>query len=319
MGMNLQNIHKVKSVVLLRGESGVGKTFYASKIHQNWYGSSRNFLEVNLAGLNTETANSELFGHKKGSFTGAEKNHSGYFETVGEGTLFLDEIGDCSHEIQKKLLKVIDQKIFIPVGSNQAIKFKGKLIVATHVDLEQKVKEGSFRADLFHRLQVFSFPIRPLRDRRVEIDSFIHLFMKQACFRYKVPLKIFSPAAKNILENHNYPGNLRELKNLCEYFACFGTHEIEPGDFPHWFKPQVELKTYPSSQHPSVPIEYHKAIEQFEREFFNKMLRRLGGRINYSAEVMKISKATLIAKAKKYGINTMEIKAKTREQIPHEF
>ncbi|MBK9472339.1 MAG: sigma-54-dependent Fis family transcriptional regulator [bacterium] len=202
------------ATVLVRGESGTGKELVARAVH---YASARKdgpFVAVNCAAMTPTLLESELFGHEKGAFTGADKARAGRFEAAAGGTLFLDEIGDLPPELQVKLLRVLQEHTFERVGSNRAVATDVRIVAATHRNLEQMVADGAFRQDLYYRLDVVSIHLPPLRERRGDIPLMIEHFLRKAAAQYLRPVESISREAMDVLVKHDYPGNVRELENL---------------------------------------------------------------------------------------------------------
>src|SRR5437870_3469897 len=221
------------STVLLLGESGTGKDLLARSIH-NW-GARRGrlFMPVNCVALSEELLESELFGHEKGAFTGASSQKRGKLEVADGGTVFLDEIGDMKPGLQAKLLRFLQNREFDRVGGTRTVKVDVRVIAATNRDLQQAVKDGSFRTDLFYRLNVVSIRLPPLRERLDEIPQLAELFLKKYCRDAKKPVMKFSPAAVKKLAAHRWPGNVRELQNAVERAVVLKTGQvIEPEDLP---------------------------------------------------------------------------------------
>src|SRR5713101_3159945 len=214
------------STVLLLGESGTGKDLLARSIH-NW-GARRGrlFMPVNCVALSEELLESELFGHEKGAFTGASSQKRGKFEVADGGTVFLDEIGDMKPGLQAKLLRFLQNREFDRVGGTRAIKVDVRVVAATNRDLQQAVKDGSFRTDLFYRLNVVSITLPPLRERLDEIPQLAELFLKKYCRDAKKPVMKFSPAAVKKLAAHPWPGNVRELQNAVERAVVLKTGQV---------------------------------------------------------------------------------------------
>ncbi|MBF0367798.1 MAG: sigma-54-dependent Fis family transcriptional regulator [Oligoflexia bacterium] len=316
MSLNITDLFKISGTILLLGETGVGKSYLAKTIHQNSCYRGHNFVVSNLATTKEDLLESELFGHIRGSFTGAIRNRKGAAETTGKGTLFLDEIGELSLSAQKKLLMLLDEQIFFAVGDEHPKKFSGRVIAATNKNLPQMVQEGSFRQDLFYRLNVFTYTIPPLRSSPEELCRLVHHFFsafKQKQGRHKLHL---DENSKQMLQNHSWPGNIRELKNCMEYLVSITPPEAtltSPSDLPEWCfnsRPTLglELLKHDSST-PSLQDDYPSALAEFEKVYFTHVLHKFSGRINLTANKINISKATLISKAKKYGINTLLLRA----------
>jgi DNA-binding NtrC family response regulator len=219
--------------VLITGETGTGKELVARAIHRTSARAEKPFLAVNCAAFTETLLESELFGHERGAFTGADRRREGLFETAHEGTLFLDEAGEMSRAAQAKLLRVLTDGLVMRIGSTRPRQTDVRLLVATHRDLKQRVAEGLFREDLYYRLAVVPIAIPPLRERREDIPELCEVFLLQAARDLKVPLRTINAAAMRVLASYNFPGNIRELKNLTER-ACIlsAGNEIGLGNFP---------------------------------------------------------------------------------------
>jgi len=202
--------------ILIYGENGTGKELVARLLHQQSPRSDRPFVEVNCAAIPDDLIESELFGSVRGAFTGATESRKGKFEQADLGTLFLDEVGDMSLKTQAKVLRVLEEQRFHPVGSNQVLDVDVRVIAATNKNLEKHIEEGTFREDLFFRLNVIPFEVPPLRQRSEDVERLVDYFMEYFCRRYGKPVKCFSPKALEKLRNYRWPGNVRELKNTVE-------------------------------------------------------------------------------------------------------
>jgi DNA-binding NtrC family response regulator len=200
--------------VLITGESGVGKELVARGIHRHSSRAEQPFVAINCAAIPEHLLESELFGHEKGAFTGADGRHIGRFESVGNGTLLLDEIGELPLSLQSKLLRVLQERSFEPVGGSQAIPLRARLLTATNRDLSREADSGQFRADLYHRLNLVHLPVPPLREREGDIELLAHHFISQVCRELKRPLLSLDPEVVGRLERHPWPGNVRELEHL---------------------------------------------------------------------------------------------------------
>ena len=212
--------------VLITGESGTGKELVAGALHQNSPRQKKPFIALNMAAIPHELIESELFGHEKGAFTGATTQRQGRFEQADGGTLFLDEIGDMPFSTQTRLLRVLANGEFFRVGGQKPIKVDVRIIAATHQNLEQLVKEGKFREDLFYRLNVIRLPLPPLRARPDDIPELIEFFMSKAATEMKTDKKQLSPEALHVMQAFNWPGNVRQLENACRWITVMATGEV---------------------------------------------------------------------------------------------
>jgi len=215
----IQKVEKSNLITLITGESGTGKEVVAASIHYNSSRGKKPFIPVNMAAIPVDLIESELFGHEKGAFTGADYKRIGKFEEANEGTIFLDEIGEMSLDLQTKLLRVLQEYKITRVGSNKEIKLDFRVIAATNKDLAQRVKEGKFRDDLMYRLQGFLIHLPPLRERENDIIILAKNFLEIFCRENRMPVKSLSPGAASRLMSHNWPGNVRELKAVIERAA----------------------------------------------------------------------------------------------------
>lgn len=302
--MDISKLSLVKSCILILGETGTGKTTLARQIHEASNRSDHNFISVNLAGLSDELFLSELFGHRKGSFTGAYSDRRGYCDYVGRGTLFLDEIGDLSLIQQKYLLKLIDEKRYTPVGDHFERDFAGTIIMATHKDLEELVQQGLFREDLYFRIRIFTKNLLPMRDLKYELPQIIKNKFVDIMGQYGVDKKI-DTRVMDALVQYDWPGNYRELKNTIEFILTKSEKSlIEKIDLPDWIK----------ATHVNKSINYYDEHSEFEKNYLIRQLALTGGKINETARKVGLSKVTLIAKIKKYTIDLEYIKIISQNQ-----
>ncbi|MGJ0428085.1 nitrogen regulation protein NR(I) [Methylobacter sp.] len=219
--------------VLINGESGTGKELVAKALHRHSPRAQKPFIALNMAAIPKDLMESELFGHEKGSFTGAQARRAGRFEQANGGTLFLDEIGDMPAELQTRLLRVLADGEFYPVGSHSSVRVDVRIIAATHQNLEALVNEGRFREDLFHRLNVIRIHIPPLRDRKQDIPLLLRHFLSQAALELNTEIKTLKPEAEAFLSSLEWPGNVRQLENCCRWMTVMASgREIHIHDLP---------------------------------------------------------------------------------------
>lgn len=314
----ISKITNISSPILITGPSGCGKSQLARKIFNRSRIHRDKFLVLHLASIKEELLEGELFGHKKGSFTGAVENKTGYFQEVGKGTLFLDEIGELSLESQKKLLYILEEKKFTPIGSTSAIDFQGRLIMATNKDLKAMVEAGTFRSDLFFRISVFNIELAPIsRDKEKLLMEIRRQFENMKNSYQKINLSM-GPEIEGLMLNAPWRGNFRELKNCLEFMVVVSDGpQLKKEDFPDSFIGELCPNQAPNENDfiAHFPEDYNLALENFEKWYLAAMFERFSGRINETARVLGISKTTLISKAKKYRINTLEIRARASEKI----
>ncbi len=289
------------SRVLILGESGTGKELVARLLHEKSHRSSKPFIEVNCAAIPQELIESELFGHEKGSFTGATERKIGKFELADKGTLFLDEIGDMALSTQAKVLRAIETQTFQRVGGNKNIRVDTRIIAATNKNLEEEVKKGTFREDLFFRLNVIPLSVPPLRDRKEDIVQLVEYFIEMFVLENGVRPKTFTPDAIKILQSYEWPGNVRELKNVVERLmimvpsALISRQDIESLAM---FKMQNLIKEYDYFSYSTLK----SAREAFERDFIIKKLKENNWNISKTAEILDIERSNLHKKIKAYNI-----------------
>jgi len=290
--------------VLITGENGTGKELVARAIHNLSKRQEKPFVEVNCAAIPEELIESELFGHEKGSFTGATTQRRGKFDQAHEGTLFLDEIGDMSLKTQAKVLRILQERKFERVGGNKTIEVDVRVIAATNKDIEEEIAEGRFREDLFYRLNVIPFHVPPLRERRKDIPLLVNHFLAHFCRKESREIKFMEPEAMDYLVDYNWPGNVRELKNLIERVVIMSPdQQINKGMLPQAFfdragKAQKTQEQIRSLEAPS----FREAKEEFEKEFLLHKLEENSWNISRTAEAVGIERSNLHRKIKAYGI-----------------
>jgi len=309
----IQRLGQVNTSVLIRGENGTGKELVARAVHFNSPRKDKPFVAVNCGAIPEALVESEFFGHEKGAFTGAEQRHIGKFQYAEGGTLFLDEIGEVSPSMQVKLLRVLQERKFTPIGSNREIRCDVRIIAATNRDLEQMISSGDFRQDLFYRLNVMPIELPPLRDRVEDIpllvDHFIHKFnglhgRVPGAQGAQIEIRGITDDALECLRAHSWPGNIRELENVIERaFVLEQSHQITLASLPDLARSRTP-RPGAGAEGPAVDgVDFHGEKDQFEREFIVSALRRSGGRINQTVAQSGIPKNTLLRKIRKYGIN----------------
>jgi len=286
-------VAKTKSTILLRGESGTGKELVARAIHALSDRADQRFIPVSCAALPETLFESELFGHERGAFTGAIKKREGRFELADGGTLFLDEVGDIPLETQVKLLRVIELQEFERLGGKETLKVDVRIISATNQDLEKKIKERSFREDLYYRLNVISILIPPLRERKEDILLLVDHFIKKANQKCGRSIRGITPEVKDIILNYDWPGNVRELENVIERGVVLSrTDVIDKNDLPYFGL----IKARETS--PSVNL----SLKDMEKNHILNTLKLTGWNLIKSAEILGIHRNTLRLKLREYGI-----------------
>ncbi|GAC1660803.1 MAG: sigma-54 dependent transcriptional regulator [Candidatus Acidiferrum sp.] len=283
--------------VLIYGESGTGKELVARALHAASLRTKAPFVEVNCAAIPEELIESELFGHVKGSFTGASEDKIGKFEKADSGTLFLDEIGDMSLRTQSKVLRVLEEQRFEPVGSNQTMSVDVRVIAATNKNLEQEISRGAFRQDLFYRLNVIPFFVPPLRDRLQDIPALARYFLDEFSSAYGKQTRELSDGAMEILRRYPWPGNVRELRNLVERLVIVCPQaRIEA----HHLPPELFRGVAESPQHPYSTL--HEARSAYEREFILRKLQEHRWNMTQTAGALGLERSHLYRKMKTLGI-----------------
>jgi len=285
------------SAVLVQGESGTGKELIARAIHNKSNRSENPFIRINCGALNENLLESELFGHEKGSFTGAIRQKKGRFELAHHGTLFLDEIGDVSLNMQVKLLRVLQEGEFERVGGEETITSDVRIIAATNKDLQKSIADEHFREDLFYRLSVIPIKVPSLRERKDDIVLLINHFLKKLALKYKKESKIVSEDGFRLFLNYSWPGNIRELENLVErlFFISSG-REIDAGLITGHLSNTIS----PNIGYGNLPLE--EALFAFEKSMVTQALKNSDGVKNRAAKLLGINTSTLYYKLEKYGL-----------------
>ncbi|SDL37417.1 two component, sigma54 specific, transcriptional regulator, Fis family [Geoalkalibacter ferrihydriticus] len=287
--------------VLITGENGTGKELVARAIHNFSQRRDKPFVEVNCAAIPEDLIESELFGHEKGSFTGATALRKGKFDLAHEGTLFLDEIGDMSLKTQAKVLRILQERKFERVGGSRTIEVDVRVIAATNKNLEEEISQGNFREDLFYRLNVLPFHVPPLRERKEDIPALAKHFLEHFSRQESREIKSLTPEAVTALKYYSWPGNVRELKNLIERLVIMTpSNEITPAHLPAHLTNRQD-----NGNVRRLGIEasnFREAKEDFEREFIMQKLEENDWNISRTAEFIDLERSNLHRKIKSYGI-----------------
>lgn len=290
----IQLVAPTNMSVLIMGESGTGKEQVAKSIHEQSKRKDAAFIAVDCGAIPRELASSEFFGHLKGSFTGAINDKTGHFEAANGGTLFLDEIGNLSYELQVQLLRALQERRIKPVGSNNEIQVDIRVITATNEDLAQAVKDGDFREDLYHRLNEFSIKVPSLKDRKEDLMIFADYFLDEANEELEKNVIGFTEDAIEAFKNYNWPGNLRELKNMVKRAVLLSQGDLIPMKvLPH------EISMAPAG---NAETEYGLFKNKNEEQLILEALEKSGGNKSKAARLLNIDRKTLYNKLKQYGI-----------------
>jgi len=285
----IDRVARAAGCVLIRGESGTGKELVARAVHRASPRADRPLLSVNCAAIPDDLIESQLFGHKAGSFTGADRDHPGYFRQADLGTLFLDEVGELTLEGQAKLLRILEGHPFLPVGATEEVKVDVRVIAATNQNLQTYVREKKFREDLYYRLSVFELHLPPLRERSSDIGMLIDFFIDSFRQQHGRPRLTLSDAARTKMLSYNWPGNVRQLRNVIDSAVVMAEGEtIEAADLPLVDTGSGEMETL--------------QIDYWERKLINEALRRTGGNVPDAAKLLGLGRATLYRKIDEYNI-----------------
>jgi len=286
--------------ILILGESGTGKELIAGTLHRNSLRREKPFVSLNCAALTDTLLESQLFGHLRGAFTGAVMNQKGLLEEADSGTLFLDEIGDVSPAVQAKLLRVIQERDFIPVGSTRPKKVDVRFVAATNKDLEREVREGRFREDLYYRLNVISISLPPLRERPEDIEPLALHFLRRFAGRMSKEIYTIDPEALQALQGYGWPGNVRELENVMERAVILtGGSSITPAVIPL----RGTAAASPAATPAVAPLKPQMVpLEEMERHHIEAVLRGTGYHKSRTAEILRISRRTLDRRIADFGL-----------------
>jgi two-component system response regulator GlrR len=295
----VSRIAKIDSTVYIHGESGTGKELIARAIHLASDRKNKPFVAINCAALPEPLLESQLFGHEKGAFTGAVRSTRGLFTQAHEGTIFLDEIGDMPLSIQAKLLRVLQERQFYPLGSEKPVEVDVRVIVATQKDLAEQVKQGLFREDLYYRIHVIPVQLPPLRERKEDIPPLVEHFLKKFSQQMKKEVKGLGPGILQRLMLHEWPGNVRELENAVEYAVAMTSLDFITEDFLHHAKP---------AESPGSPKPFKEAKEAFEREYLRNLLELCQGNVSQAAKMAGKYRADFYDLLKKHNLQTADFK-----------
>jgi len=305
----MRQVARYDSTVLITGESGCGKELVARRIHELSNRRTGPFVPVNCAAIPRDLLESELFGHEKGAFTGAVCARTGRFELADGGTLFLDEIGDMSLDMQVKLLRVLQERVFERVGSPESRRVNVRILAATHRDLEARVASGEFREDLFFRLNVFPIRVPALRERLEDLPELIDDLVRRGLAEGRPSIR-FSPVAMSCLQSYRWPGNVRELENLIERLSImFPNRTIEREDLP----PNIgerrrnstdggSLDLWAAGVIPSGGIDLREHLSNIEKRLICNALHQTQGTVAQAARLLNLRRTTLVEKLRKYDL-----------------
>ncbi|MCX6158338.1 MAG: sigma-54 dependent transcriptional regulator [Ignavibacteriota bacterium] len=300
-----RKVAKTDSTVLITGSNGTGKEVLSKFIHKNSNRRHQQFVVLNCAALPAQLLESELFGHVKGSFTGAVKDHKGYFEIADNGTIFLDEIGEIDTVIQVKLLRVLQEREFSKVGDTRIQSTNVRIIAATNQELKKLILEGRFREDLYYRLNVFEFHLPSLKDRKEDIEFYFNKFILEFSIFNKKPLPEIEKNVKDVLFNYNWPGNIRELKNVAERVSILSDkNKITVDLLPTNVLGKATERTLSADYNDNK----ESVIKEFELDFLKKYLKLYKGNVAATAKAINFHPVSLRQKLSKLGIDPREYK-----------
>jgi len=310
----LERVAASESRVCILGETGTGKELVARTIHDRSARASGPFVTLNCAAVPAELIESELFGHEKGSFTGASGRHIGKFEQADQGTIFLDEIGDMPLNMQAKLLRVLEEGEVERIGGDKPVAVNVRVVVATHRDLEGRVREERFRQDLFHRIFVFPLVLPPLRERREDIPALVEHFAAQVCMQNGWKPVPFSAEAMEALQSHPWPGNVRELRNMVERLMLLATEgHVDLATVQTALPKTLSGGRVAPSAVAAGPLA--DRVQSFEREVILSELKRSHHNMSVAAKALGLERSHLYKKAEQLGI---DLRAMRREQSPQD-
>ncbi len=291
----IDRVAALPTTVLLTGDSGTGKELVARAIHERSEVADEEFLAVNMGAMNTELVEAQLFGAEKGAYTGSDRARDGIFRAARGGTVFLDEIGEMPMEAQAKLLRTVEHQEVMPLGSSEPVSVDFRLVAATNRDLEQMVEEGTFRRDLYYRLNIFHIELPPLRDRREDIPALVDHFIAQHARKLRRPAPTPTNEAMKALMGYDWPGNVRELSNVIERAVILASDE------------QITLEALPGNlmdcETEGGAMSLDCVVERSERDHIRRVLELTDGNRSEAADVLEVDRATLYRRLDKYGLD----------------
>jgi DNA-binding NtrC family response regulator len=301
----IEAIAPLPSTVLIQGETGTGKELIARAIHFNSQRKNQKLVSINCGAIPENLLETELFGHVKGAFTGAIQTRIGKFEQADGGTVFLDEIGNMPESLQVKLLRVIQEREFDRIGSNVPVKVDVRLIAATSANLRQMVQKGTFRQDLYYRLNVIPIQLSPLRERREDIPLLVQHFLQHYCAKHGFELKTLSPEALRELMHYEWPGNVRQLENFVERMVALSTSRavIVPDDLPEEILFKTDVNLARQIDIPEGGIDFANVVSDLERDLILQSLRKTNGNKKMAARLLNLKRTTLIEKMKRVRLD----------------
>jgi len=292
-----------KSNILILGESGTGKELVAKAIHHQSRRADGPFVTVNSGSMPADLLESNLFGHVKGAFTGAISNKKGLFEVAGGGSIFFDEIGNIPLDTQAKLLRVIQEREFMRLGGVEIIRAEVRIIAATNADLEEAVREGKFREDLYYRLNVITIPLPPLRERSEDVPLLARHFLQRFARENEKPLDEISPAAMELLLDYRWPGNVRELENVIERAVVLSSGAVLDVELLPSAVRQPTVTAAPQASFPPEGLSFKEAVSEYERQLIVKALQSSGGVQKRAAELLQVKPTTLHEMMKRLNVS----------------
>ena len=310
---SIRSVAPTIATVLLLGDTGTGKGILARLIHWHSQRSKKPFIEIHCGAIPETLIESELFGHEKGAFTGADRKKPGKFEMARGGTIFLDEIGTITPSVQIKLLQVLQDGIYSRVGGESILKSDVRIIAATNADLEQQMKNGEFRKDLFYRLNIFPIAIPPLSERMEDLSYLANLFLKKLRIKYGKGIRNIHPSVLDGFKKYDWPGNIRELENIIERaYILEGSSQIMPRHFPVEIILGFDSETPENGPASSLAQARQQAINTFERSYLTALLEQAKGQINRAAFQAQITPRQLNRLLNRHGLNKNDFKFKKK-------